>query len=305
MAILTLTTIARAALATLFENSMMLSLVSRDWENEFAPGKGATVRVRKPTLFVADEFDGTINEQSVTETYVDVTLGHHADVSVALTSREMTLELTDIQTQVLTPALEAICKKIDQDLLALRDDVTNVAGDGSWKPTGVTRDAYDLYDPKAMLDAGVRLAAAKVPLSNRIIVVDATTAGEWLGNTLFSNNPAAVGTDVATEALLNASLGQRRYGFAPYQADNITDGLGVAFHKTAFTLATRPLELPDGVPADSKAIVNYKGVGIRVVKAYNISTKKTIISFDILYGCKTMAADRACLIGVSSDSSGS
>ena len=305
MAILTLTTLARMALATLFENSAMLSLVSRDWENEYAPGKGATVRVRKPSLFEAHEFTGAIIEQDIAEGYVDVTLNHHIDVSITLTSREMALELTDFQTQVMTPAFEAIAKKVDVDLLALRDDITAVVGDGTYRPPGVTvgdRAAYTKFDPHCMLDAGVVLAGAHVPLSNRMVVVDATTGAEWLGHALFSNNPQAAGADIATQALVDASLGARRYGFAPYQSDNITDGQGVAFHRTAFTLATRPLEMPEGVPADAKAIESYKGLGIRVVRAYNVSTKKQIYSFDLLYGVKTMDAARACLIGEGTES---
>jgi len=302
MALLTLTTMARLALATLFENSIMLSLVNRDWENEFSPGKGDKIRVRKPSLYQAHEFTGAIIEQTPAESYVDIELSHHIDTSIALTSRDMALNLSDFNTQIMTPAFEAIAKKVDTDLLALRADLLKIVGDGAYRPAGVTRAAYTKFDARCLLDAGVRLADDNVPLGDTYAVIDAATAGEWLGSDLFSNNAQAAGADIATQALLNASLGQRRYGFAPYQSHNIEDGQGVAFHRSAFTLATRPLELPDGIPPEGKAIENYKGVGIRVIKAYEVRSKKTIVSFDLLYGVKTMDAARAVLIGESSES---
>ena len=49
---LTPSIIARAALATLYENTIMAALVYRDYENEFQ-SVGDTITIRKPTTFVA------------------------------------------------------------------------------------------------------------------------------------------------------------------------------------------------------------------------------------------------------------
>jgi len=306
MAVLTMTAIARAALATLYENSVMLPLVSRDWDNEFVPGRGATVRVRKPGTFTAPEYNGTtVSRQRIAESYADVTLNHHRDVTVQVTSREMAFEIVDFREQVIDPALKAIAKAVDTDILSLRDDITQVVGDGVYVPyVGATATSW--VEPESLIDAGIVLGQALVPEdSYRYAVVDSVMAGVWQKDELFKSNAMAAGTDLATQSLLNASLGQRRFGFAPYRSDNITDRLGVAFHKTAFTLATRPLALPLGVPAEAKAIENYNGIGIRCLYGYNFDTKSDEISFDIVYGVKTMDATRAVLIGVSTESSGS
>lgn len=73
-------------------------------------------------------------------------------------------------------------------------------------------------------------------------------------------------------------------------------GQNLAFHRNAFALVTRPLELPEG--AARASILNYKGFGLRVVMDYDITHKKDIVSIDLLCGAKTLTPEMACrLIG--------
>lgn len=65
----------------------------------------------------------------------------------------------------------------------------------------------------------------------------------------------------------------------------------VAFHKSAFAFVTRPLALPMG--AAEAEIINYKGLGLRVVKDYNPTNKKDVVSIDLLCGVKTLDPLRA------------
>jgi len=65
----------------------------------------------------------------------------------------------------------------------------------------------------------------------------------------------------------------------------------LAFHKNAFALVVVPLEMPDG--ASFKAQENYNGVGIRVIKDYNILTDYEVIRLDVLYGKKALYPDLA------------
>jgi hypothetical protein len=55
----------------------------------------------------------------------------------------------------------------------------------------------------------------------------------------------------------------------------------LAFVPEAFTFVTRPLEMAAGAQSYT---VNFNGLSIRVVIQYDISTKKTIMSLDTLYG---------------------
>lgn len=286
--------IARAALANLYETTVMANLVYRDYEQDFVGHVGDTITIRKPPKFVAQEYKRTdgITIQDASESGIPLTLNHFADVSFAVTSEEMTLEIGDFTERLLAPAMEAISQKIDDDLLALRADVVNTVG---------TTDGELWSDPRVMIAAGRVLNQNLVPPGNRSAVVGPATAAEWLKDDLM-NRADARGN---TEGLLEASLGPRMFSFDPYMTNNIavpnpqgtgisTTEVGVAFHETAFALAFRPLELPSG--ANRASIANYKGFGLRVVYDYDMSKKQDIVSVDCLYGCKTIDAKRAVLI---------
>lgn len=293
--LLTPDVIARAALANLYENTVMAGLVHRDYDDEFQ-NVGDTITIRKPTKFTANEYDRAsgIQVQNATETGVSLSLNHFADVSFAVTSEDLTLNITDFSEQLLAPAMEAISQKIDRDLLLLRDDVVQevgqVAGDN----------AYPWDNPRVAIDAGRVLTQANVPASERRLVVGPLTAANWLGDDLF-NRADARGD---TMGLQEANLGRRVFGFDPYQTQNIsvpapgvgisTTEVGLAFHRTALALAFRPLALPRG--AQNAAIANYKGFGLRVVYDYDINKKQDVVSVDCLYGTKVLDADRAVVI---------
>lgn len=59
----------------------------------------------------------------------------------------------------------------------------------------------------------------------------------------------------------------------------------VGFVKDTFGLVTVPLELPDGV--DFKAREQYKGVSIRILRAYDVNSDVTPCRVDTLYGTAT------------------
>lgn len=292
---LTPSVIARAALATLYENTVMANLVHRDYESEFRQ-VGDTITIRKPMTFVAEEYNRNngINVQNATETSVSLTLNHFADVSFAVTSEDLTLNILDFQTQLLNPAMEAITQKIDRDILALRADITQevgvVAGDN----------VYAWSNPRVGIDARRVLTQKNVPPTDRYLAVGPLTAARWLGDDLFNRMDARGDT----EGLREANLGRRVFGFDPYETQNInvpaqtsgnsTTEEGIAFHKTALALAFRPLELPRG--AQNAAIANYKGFGLRVVYDYDIDQKQDVVSIDCLYGTKVLDANRAVLI---------
>ncbi|MEU0236774.1 P22 phage major capsid protein family protein [Nocardiopsis sp. NPDC006198] len=287
--------IARAALATLYETCVMAQLVHRDYSSEFVPKVGGQVTIRKPAIFEAQEFvqaDG-ITIQDANEGEVPVVLNHFADVSFAVTSRDRTLAIEDFSAQLLDPALEAISQKIDRDILAFRDDITQevgvVAGDVM----------HPWSDPRSLIDAGRVLDEAKVPERERRAVVGPLMAANWIADPLFSEADKRG----STEGLIEAGIG-RKFGFDTYKTQNIkrptqgpgvsTTEVGVGFHRTAVALVTRPLELPGG--AANAAIASYKGFGIRVVMDYDITSKRDIVSLDTLYGVKTLDATRAVLI---------
>lgn len=109
-----------------------------------------------------------------------------------------------------------------------------------------------------------------------VVTADATAAANTLTAVAFQ--PAAPVGGFPDNALIT-------------RVANHTPNLG--FHSTAFAFVTRPLEIPMGVGAGQAEIVNYGGLGLRLVADYDSSAKKDIISIDLLCGVKTLDAARA------------
>lgn len=305
--LLTPSIIARQALANLYETTVMIPLVWRDFSTEFAARVGDTITIRKPAVFEAQEFvqaDG-ITIQGANETGVDVVMNHFADVSFAVTARELALDVQSFNSQFLEPAMAALVQKIDTDILAFRNDITNEVGSAAANAEGENYPGYGgdypYSDSRVLIQAGKELTLAKVPLTERRCVVGPTTAAFWKAEKVWRESDKRG----STEGLLEASLGQRRAGFDGYETQNIeqpaespatgepTSEVNVAFHRTAVALVSRPLE---AAPGAETTVESYQGLTIRVVRAYDINTKRTIVSLDCLYGVKTLDANRAVLI---------
>ena len=64
----------------------------------------------------------------------------------------------------------------------------------------------------------------------------------------------------------------------------------LAFNPNAFAFVTRPLNPPKGVESYT---TSYNGITLRVVRGYDMKTKKEMLSMDVLYGFKTMYPEMA------------
>ena len=272
--ILTPEIIAREALMVLRNNAVMANLVHRDYSDEFA-AVGDTITIRKPATFVANEYNGKINVQDATETGVPVTIDKHLDVSFAVTSKEMALDIADFSKQLLVPAMQAFADKVDKYLIALEASATNRVSHANGE-----------IAPKDMIEARKFLTQNAAPMADRRFVVGATAEADLLNSELFVS-AEKVG-DEGT-ALREASLG-RKFGMDCYVDQNIEKKddyvPSIAFHKNAMALVTRPLALPQG--AAKAAIVNYDGFGLRVVYGYNMDTKTDTVSIDMICGVKLL-----------------
>lgn len=207
--LLTPSVIAREALATLYAQTVMLPLVHRDYSNEFAQ-VGDTVTVRKPATFTANEFTSTITVQDATESSVAVQMNKHLDVSFAVTSKDLSLNISDFSAQLMAPAMEAIAQKVDRYLLGLYVDTYKTVGTAGTTPDGVDD----------ITGVGREFDLAFVPLADRNIVVDAYAKDKFLQIPAFFEADK-VGDDGS--ALRNASLG-RKFG------SNVILGQNVAAH---------------------------------------------------------------------------
>ena len=68
------------------------------------------------------------------------------------------------------------------------------------------------------------------------------------------------------------------------------------FHRTAFTLATADLELPEGVHFAGRASDKEIGLSLRVVRQYTINNDSIPTRLDVLYGWAPLYPELACRI---------
>ncbi len=242
---LTTQLIAREALIRLRNFLVMRALVYNDYSNTFQK-QGDKIRVKKPPVYVADEFGGTINLQNIGESEVEVALNHVADVSVNWTSKEKALNIDQFNQQVLDPAMEAIAQKIDADIhKEFYKDVPYFIG-----ASGTTPDGLDDF-----ANAALMLNLNKVPLSNRVAVWDPTAMSK------FSILDAVVHAEKSgsTQALREGSIG-RIQGMDNYMTQNVqTHTAGT------FTAVATP-QVNTLAVVGSNTIVLKGGVGTETIK---------------------------------------
>ena len=201
--------VANEALMCLTGNLVMADLVHRDYADEFV-SVGDTISIRKPAKFVAKNFTGSTEPQDITEGSVTVKLDRFRDVTVAVTSKEMSLDIEDFSAQVVQPAMQAIAQAIDEDLLAVAVEKA------SFRKTG-TKDAGDLSDIAAMAK---QLDMAKAPVQNRSLVLHPEHKYRYALTENLSNVSYAGDNETLRDALLG-----KVYTLDTYMDQNAPDSI--------------------------------------------------------------------------------
>lgn len=282
--IITPTVIARRALATLYNSTVFAALVHRDYDADFTGKQGDTITVRKPATFTAAVFDRNtgIVPQDATEDSTPLELDTLLDVSFAVTAEELTLQIDDFAGRLVDPAMEAIVQKVDATIAEKLIDTAEGSGGGGTVTKGST--ASTVFTGE--LGALAKLGRGKAPTANRSAVFSPEAAGVCLTDTLF----VEADKSGATDGLREGSIG-RVFGFDTYQSQALGYGAGdsgaadgVAFHKDAVAFVSRTLDKPIGIADSLSTVANYKGLGLRVVRDYDITKKQDVVSIDFLCG---------------------
>lgn len=292
--LITPSVIASSALATLYNSTVLLPLVNRDYDADFNGKQGDTITVRTPATFTVDEFDRNtgIVLQDPTEGSFTVTLDTLPDVSFPITAEELTLELDRFEERLLNPAMEAHSQWVDGKLAEkLVDAAEGVGGGGTATGTG----SNDGDQVKAFRTARRKLSRSKLPLTDRYAVL----SPEGVEAITDDNIVLQANTSGTTEALREGAVGRlggfpifesQVFGYGPNDAGQAD---GVAFHRSAVAAVTRTLQTPMGVAPSQVSVQTYKGLGLRVVRDYDVDKKQDIISIDALFGVSTIRAAAA------------
>jgi uncharacterized protein affecting Mg2+/Co2+ transport len=155
------------------------------------------------------------------------------------------------------------------------------------------------------LNAGDRFTIAGVFNVENIGKVSTASLKQFLVTTAVTLNGSGAGT-VAISPAIVATGQYQNVSNAPAAgaaitmigAANVTYSVGLAFHRTAFTLAFVPLNMPSG-SVDMKfqlPATDAGGVPIRALSQYQIATDQEIFRSDVLYGYGVLQAEKAVVI---------
>lgn len=292
--LITPSVIASSALATLYNTTVLLPLVNRDYQDDFSNKQGDTITVRTPATFVVDEFDRSegIQLQDPTEGSFTVTLNTLPDVSFPITTEELTLELDNFETRLLNPAMEAHSQWTDEKLAEQLVLAALTSGGGGVVEAKGTNAGDRL---KAFSKSRAKLTRAKLPFGDRYYVVSPE------GAEVVTEDPTLLQANTSgdTQALREGATG-RLSGFNGYESQVFGFGPGkrgqadgVAFHRSAVAAVTRVLEKPMGLAATQVSVKNYKGIGLRVMFTWDADKKQDVCSIDALFGTQTIRKQAA------------
>lgn len=243
--------IAPQGLPILQENLVFPALATLDYSDTFAQ-KGDTIQVKRPAVYVADEFGTTINLQDINPFPVLVTMDKIADVSVEVTAKDLALEMVDFEYNILNPAMVAIAEKINVDGLALYSSVPNFVG-----VSGVTPDSLEDF-----ADAAKALNDAKTPTTDRHATWDtAATAKFQVLDALV--NAEKSGT---TAALREGAIG-KVFGLSNYMTQAIRTHVAGAY--TALADVTADITAANN---DRDALTNFEYSSAVLTSAAGAST---------------------------------
>jgi hypothetical protein len=196
--LLTPAIIAKTALIVLENNTVMANLVHRDYSSEFKK-VGATVTIRNPATFTATAFSTTVAVQEIVESSVQVVLDQHLDITVEITSQELTLNIVDFAEQVLNPQMRAMADKVDTLLTALYADIAGHT------PVSATPAVSDIANLRAQLNI------QKVPFGDRRCVLHPVTEARYVPLDSFLNADKRASPLTIKEAALGRIMGMDFY----------------------------------------------------------------------------------------------
>jgi hypothetical protein len=148
-------------------------------------------------------------------------------------------------------------------------------------------------------DKDKMLIDSAVTNSDTIVIKDGGTTGAAISGTVVKGDVFTIGGKYYT-ATADGVLADGKMTVKVYPKITASSGAEVtitsdhtanlAFNPQAFAFVTRPLVAPAGVES---YVTSYNGITLRVVRGYNMTYKKEILSMDVLYGYKTMYPELA------------
>lgn len=261
---------AALAVGALDRTTVLPVVFTRFDGGNFRGAEDDTVSFKLPGVTQARDYEwrtrtNPIVLDKIGRTKISIKLDTHTYSAVPITDEELTLDLSDFATEILSPQLVAVVERLEGKVMAgLRA-----------APFAVTNlDAAEADDPyDKALDWSAALDAVFCPTDGRKLLVG-SNVWKWI-----AKSDALVKYDrtQAETAYRKATLGELA-GFEIVKSSRLTANEIFAVHPTALVLANVAPENPDGAVYSARQ--QYKGYGVRVLKDYdpNFLRDRSIVS---------------------------
>lgn len=270
------TQVAQTAVAMAQQGAYLSGTINRNYENDLlgGGGKSTTVNIKVPSALVArergiDDITTAIILDSLSETTIPLTLGTHVYSGVALSEGDLTLHLASFAEQVLQPQMDAVVDDIEDLVSSAINAAPGLQTGEKVRPSvGSNLKAAWASDPiKFLIDVRRILVARGVPQSNLNVVVGTNVYAD-----LVSTGKLLDAAQAASSAALREGSVGRVAGFTIVESTRVNADHIVAYHRDAFTLATRAPLVPAGVAFG--AFEASGGYSLRYIRDYDASVAK-------------------------------
>lgn len=182
--------LANKGLAVLRNDLVFASRVNRSYNDQFANKSmqiGATVNVRRPPRYIGT-FGPNLNLEDTNQTYQPVSINYQFHVDAQFNMAELTLEMGDLQPNVVEPALAAVANRVDSDGLYYAYQNTAI----TYGTPGVTPTSFKLFS-----DAAAQLRYEGAPKGEMLSsILDPYTQSSMADALKGSFNPQAQISDI-------------------------------------------------------------------------------------------------------------
>jgi hypothetical protein len=154
--LLTISMITREALRVLENSLTFTKQVNRQYDDKFGVEGakiGTVLNVRKPPRYIG-RVGQALQVESAVETQVQVTLNTQFGVDLQFSSQDLALSIDDFSDRFIRPAIATVANKIDQDGLALYNQIYQTVGTPGTVPNAIL----------TYLQAGVKLDESAAPM---------------------------------------------------------------------------------------------------------------------------------------------
>lgn len=267
MALQSPTLIANAAVGILNRFVVLGQTVRRDADSDFAGGTGSTINIRvigKPTVRVQATPGAAIIVDVLNDTVIALSLSAQTYNALRITDLELSMLIQDFGQQVLAPQIEVVSAAMEDSLYTAMGAITGGV---------LSTTAANVW--AAIVAARKTLNANFVPYDNRFLAVGGNIEEMLLTSTSIPLQAIVQGGDATPYR--EAQLG-RLAGFTVVSAPGLAETEARAYHRDAFTLATRAPSNPDGA-AFSKS-VSAHGFALRWLRDYDaaILSDRSVVS---------------------------